>query len=216
MAGIGDQVKKTFLKTLAALGTSASNMASNAHTKLNEINLETRRRELFSEVPNCVMELWQKGVELPDPLGKMMQELGEIDEQLTVLRAQRYANVEEAKKPDEAAEAEAAATEEAALEDAAAETDAPDAEVMSEAEDAGVVEASESVADDVSEEAANEVSEESDESESMEAFDAEPAYAAEDDEAESEPEQPAEGEAPLNDTPVVEDPIDEGETGDNA
>ena len=51
MAALGNNVKMAFLKGLEALGKGASNMATNAHQKLNEINLETRRRELLSEIP---------------------------------------------------------------------------------------------------------------------------------------------------------------------
>ena len=36
-------------------------MATNAHQKLNEINLETRRRELLSEIPVRALDLWQQG-----------------------------------------------------------------------------------------------------------------------------------------------------------
>lgn len=94
MASLGNNVKTALLKGLEALGKGASSMASNAHQKLNEINLETRRHELMSEVPICALELWQKGVELPEPLSAMLKELSDLDEQLTVLRAQRYASVE--------------------------------------------------------------------------------------------------------------------------
>lgn len=94
MANLGNNVKLAFLKGLEAIGNGASNMASNAHHRLNEINLETRRRELMSELPVRALDLWQNGAELPEPLNAMLRELSELDEQLTVLRAQRYARVE--------------------------------------------------------------------------------------------------------------------------
>lgn len=61
MANLGNSVKLAFLKGLEAIGNGASNMASNAHQKLNEINLETRRRELMSELPVRALDLWQNG-----------------------------------------------------------------------------------------------------------------------------------------------------------
>ncbi len=94
MAALGNNVKMAFLKGLEALGKGASNMATNAHQKLNEINLETRRRELLSEIPVRALDLWQQGEPMPQPLGDMLSELSSLDEQLTVLRAQRYARVE--------------------------------------------------------------------------------------------------------------------------
>lgn len=94
MAGLGNRVKLAWLKGMEAVGKGASNMASTAHQKVAEINLETRRREILSEFPMRAFDLWQKGVELPDPLGGMMAELSELDERLSVLRAQRYARIE--------------------------------------------------------------------------------------------------------------------------
>ena len=94
MASLGNNLKVAFLRGLEAVGRGASNMASNAHQKLNEINLETRRRELLSEIPVRALDLWQQGEPMPQPLGEMLRELSELDEELTVLRAQRYARVE--------------------------------------------------------------------------------------------------------------------------
>ena len=94
MASLGNNLKVAFLRGLEAVGRGASNMASNAHQKLNEINLETRRRELLSEIPVQALDLWQQGEPMPQPLGEMLRELSELDEELTVLRAQRYARVE--------------------------------------------------------------------------------------------------------------------------
>ena len=65
MAALGNNVKMAFLKGLEALGKGASNMATNAHQKLNEINLETRRRELLSEIPVRALDLWQQGEPMP-------------------------------------------------------------------------------------------------------------------------------------------------------
>ena len=104
MAKIGNRLKLALLKSMEAIGKGASNLASNAHLKVSEINLETRRREILSEFPLRAHDLWQKGVELPQPLGDMMAELNDLDERLSVLRAQRYAKVEEAEAAKEAGE----------------------------------------------------------------------------------------------------------------
>ena len=79
MAALGNNVKMAFLKGLEALGKGASNMATNAHQKLNEINLETRRRELLSEIPVRALDLWQQGEPMPQPLGDMLSELSALD-----------------------------------------------------------------------------------------------------------------------------------------
>lgn len=121
MAPVGSNVKMAFFKGLEALGKGASNMASNAQQKLSEINLETRRRELLSEIPVRALDLWQKGAEMPPALGEMLKELSELDEQLTVLRAQRYAKVEEEESGEESSDGQTAEGEETEAADAAAE-----------------------------------------------------------------------------------------------
>lgn len=87
------QVRLTLLKGMEALGTSASNLASNAKIKVNEINLENRRREILTDFSLQAFELWQKGVEMPEPLSSMLTELSDIENRLSVLRAQKYAKV---------------------------------------------------------------------------------------------------------------------------
>ena len=120
MAGIGNQMKLALLKGMEAIGKSASGMANNAQQKLAEINLETRRREILSEFPMRAFDLWQKGTELPAPLGGMLAELSDLDERLSVLRAQRYAKVESKEQPENADTSSA--------ESADAEQDVPPAE----------------------------------------------------------------------------------------
>ena len=101
MAGFGNKVKLTVLKGMEAVGQSASSLASNAQQKLQELNLETQRREILSAFPLKAYDLWQKGEALPEPLDKMLRELSDLDERLGVLRAQRYAKVEGAQTDDQ-------------------------------------------------------------------------------------------------------------------
>ncbi|MEG0049000.1 MAG: hypothetical protein RSE58_10170 [Clostridia bacterium] len=141
MAGIGNQMKLALLKGMEAIGKSASSMAGSAQQKLAEINLETRRREILSDFPMRAFDLWQKGTELPEPLGTLLSELSDLDERLSLLRAQRYAKVE-SKNTDTAedaasADAEATAADaEAVQEDASAEASDPTDEFSSEGEPA--------------------------------------------------------------------------------
>ncbi len=143
MSGLTRKLRIALLKGMEALGTTAASLASNAKLKVNEINLETRRREILTNFSLQAFELWQKGVTLPDPLSEMLTELSDIENRLSVLRAQKYAKVSEhssaqdnsAKQqaqPDEPDSDENAAYEDAFLVDAAAaepdispENDAP-------------------------------------------------------------------------------------------
>ena len=93
MSSFTRKVRITFLKGMEAIGTTASALASNAKLKVNEINLETRRREILTNFSLQAFELWQKGVQLPEPLSEMLTELTDIEGRLSVLRAQKYAKV---------------------------------------------------------------------------------------------------------------------------
>ena len=87
------RLRLTLLRLLESIGTTASNMASNAKLRANEIKLENRRREILSSFSLRAFELWQKGVTLPDSLSEMLTELSDIENRLSVLRAQKYAKV---------------------------------------------------------------------------------------------------------------------------
>ena len=90
-----NRIKLTVLKGMEAIGTSASNMASNAKFKVQEINLEARKREILTEFSMAAFELWQNGETLPAPLDTMLKELRDVDERLSIVRAQKVAHVEE-------------------------------------------------------------------------------------------------------------------------
>lgn len=127
MAAWNTNVKTAFLKGLEKVGQRASSLASNAHQKLDELNMETRRRELLHETTVRAMELWENGVKLPEELDAVLSELHDLDQQLTLLRAQRYAKVEQPDQPareadDATAEDAAAPNETAAQETEPAET----------------------------------------------------------------------------------------------
>ena len=118
MANLGNNVKTAFLKGLEALGKTASSLSDAAQQKLSEMNLDTRRREVLSEIPKCVMQLWKDGVEMPEPLTALLNELSELEEKLAALRPQPEVKTEEEAKPEKPAEEAAEETEEAAEEPA--------------------------------------------------------------------------------------------------
>ena len=106
MAQFGNKVKLTILKGMEAIGQGASNLASNAQQRLQELNMENQRRELLNAFPLKAYELWQKGESLPQPLEEMLIELKDVDERLNLIRAQRFAKVEEKKQNPETASEE--------------------------------------------------------------------------------------------------------------
>ncbi len=89
MAEIGKNLKNLWLKGMQAIGTTASNIASNTKYKVDEMNLINRRREILNDFGAKAYSLWQKGESFPDELERELCELKELDEKLNDLRAER-------------------------------------------------------------------------------------------------------------------------------
>ncbi len=107
MGNVMKSLKKTWLKGMEAIGNTASNIADNAKYKVTEMNLETRRREILADFGSIAYEMWQRGETFPPALEAQLKQLNALDEQLTVIRAQRIAAAREAKLAEEAADAAA-------------------------------------------------------------------------------------------------------------
>lgn len=121
MAQFGNKVKLAVLKGMEAIGQGASNLASNAQQRLQELNLDNQRRELLNAFPLKAYELWQKGESLPQPLEEMLKELKDVDERLNLIRAQRFAKLEEKKQQNAEPSPEGASEDEAVTEEPAEE-----------------------------------------------------------------------------------------------
>ena len=126
MADLRESIKGIWLKGMEAIGNTASNIASNTKSKVDEMNLVNRRADILREFGNQAYALWQKGEKFPQELASQLQELEKLDEQLNDLRAERLAGVkldkaEESKDAAETLSQKAEAVTEAAedaLEDA--------------------------------------------------------------------------------------------------
>ena len=91
MPNFTEKIKTTWFKCVESLGQGAANMADSAKTKLGEINMEARRKEVAAELPNKLMQMWKDGVELPEELSQMLSELNTLEEELAAIRAARQA-----------------------------------------------------------------------------------------------------------------------------
>lgn len=124
MANLTDKIKSTWYKCIETLGQSAANMADNAKQKLNEINMEARRKEVVSDLPNRLLQMWKDGVELPEELNDVLTELNGLEEELAAFRAARLAKKTKPAITDGSdAEPVAAETAEQTAEEAQDETD---------------------------------------------------------------------------------------------
>ena len=128
MGNLGYGVRTAFLKGLEALGKTASNLSDAAQHKLDKMNLENRRRNVLAEIPKCVMQLWQEGTVLPEPLNSLLSELHDVEQQLAAMRPQP-----EVKPADQSAEE---AVEEAAEEPAEESAEEAPEEIVEEVSEA--------------------------------------------------------------------------------
>lgn len=90
---LSSRIRIVFLNVMQAFGSAASHWASNAKLRVQEINLEARRHEILTESSLQAFELWHNGVKLPKELSDMFAEISAIDDKLSVLRAQKYAQL---------------------------------------------------------------------------------------------------------------------------
>lgn len=89
MANLYNELKTTFLKGMESFGKAASSLASGAQEKLQEMNVDARRRQVMADIPGCALDLWKQGVELPEALSEKLSELNDLNEQLSAMRAAR-------------------------------------------------------------------------------------------------------------------------------
>lgn len=145
MADLGSTLKGIWMKGMEAIGNTASNIANNTKSKVDEMNLVNRRAEILKDFGNKAYALWQKGERFPEEMENQLRELEKLDEQLNDLRADRLTVVnaatdpkeneaEEETAPEETENAEVEETTEAETEEAP-ETDETD-ESAEEAEEA--------------------------------------------------------------------------------
>lgn len=99
---LSSRIRIAFLNIMQAFGSAASHWATNAKLRVQEINLQARRHEILTESSLQAFELWHNGVKLPKVLNDMFTELSEIDDKLSVLRAQKYATVKPEQLDDNA------------------------------------------------------------------------------------------------------------------
>ncbi len=93
MADLGKNLKTAWMKSMEAIGNTASNIASNTKYKVQEMNLINRRREILSDFGAQAYEMWQKGEQFPEKLSKQLEELSRLDEELNAMRTERLAGV---------------------------------------------------------------------------------------------------------------------------
>ena len=117
MADFGNSLKNIWMRSMEAIGNTASSIASNTRFKVDEMNVMNRKAEILKDFGAKAYALWQKGEHFPEELEEQLKELGQLDEKLNDMRAEHFAGVETAKTdPEPVEEAADAADEENAEE----------------------------------------------------------------------------------------------------
>ena len=153
MADLGSSIKGLWMRGMEAIGNTASSIATNTRSKVDEMNLVNRRAEILKDFGNKAYALWQKGEPFPEELDTQLKELAKLDEKLIDLRAERLAGV---KTDDASKETPVSAEEEDSVKDA--EEEAVPAE--EETEEAEEEEAEEDFGEEEEDDAAEEEKEE--------------------------------------------------------
>ena len=96
MADIRRSVRELFLKGVEAVNTAAGHVADATRSKVDELNLQNRRKELMDALAVAVYEQWLAGCDVPQALHDKLVELKSIDEQLAALTEKREEAPQEA------------------------------------------------------------------------------------------------------------------------
>ena len=82
MADLRRSVRDLFLQGVEAVNNAANHVANATRSKVDELNLRNRRKELLDQLAAALYEQWKDGLDLPEALTSMLEELRDIDEQL--------------------------------------------------------------------------------------------------------------------------------------
>lgn len=90
MRNFFDESKQIIVKTLEEISSTASKMAINTKYKAKEMSLESSRTELINKLGRESYDLWQKGVSFPADIEKILNGIKDLDEKITLLKAERF------------------------------------------------------------------------------------------------------------------------------
>ena len=88
MADLRRSVRDLFLQGVEVVNNAANHVANATRSKVDELNLRNRRKELLDRLAVALYEQWKDGLELPEALTTLLEELRGIDEQLAEIESQ--------------------------------------------------------------------------------------------------------------------------------
>ena len=106
MADIRRSVLEIFQQGMDTVNSAVNHVTNATRTKMDELTLQNRRKELLGTLAEVVYAQWQQGAQMPESLTEMLTEIGEVDAQLANIASQKQA--EAAQKEPSAPEQQAA------------------------------------------------------------------------------------------------------------
>jgi len=103
MSDIGKSVREFLLQGVKAVNSAANSVASTTRYKVDELNLQNRRKELLSAASDLAYTLWKGGEALPESLGSILEKVAAVDADLASMRETRKQEAEKAKAEKAAA-----------------------------------------------------------------------------------------------------------------
>ena len=89
MADLRRSMRDLFLQGVEAVNNAANHVASATRSKVDELNLRNRRKEMMDALAGAVYEQWKQGLELPEELTGTLEQIREIDAQLAEMESQQ-------------------------------------------------------------------------------------------------------------------------------
>lgn len=102
MSEFGQNLKNIVLKGIDLIGAKANDIATTARQKVDVFNLENEKKDLLEKIGNQVYELYGQGTDFPAPILETLQQVHDIDLQLSETR--KVENEEKKEVSDTAAD----------------------------------------------------------------------------------------------------------------
>lgn len=103
MSDIGKSVREFLLQSVKVVNNAATSVASTTRYKVDELNLQNRRKELLNAASDLAYTLWKNGETLPESLASILEKLASVDADLATMREARKQEAEKAKAEKAAA-----------------------------------------------------------------------------------------------------------------
>lgn len=101
MADVSKNIRDVWMKGMEAISTTANRIAETTKCKVNEMSIANRRGEILKDFGAKAYALWQKGEVFPAELDELLQELHQMEMELSEIRAKKAEETPVSEQPDQ-------------------------------------------------------------------------------------------------------------------